>query len=1225
MSQSALNLVPPLSVKSPLFSVNSSLFAVNSSPHPAKPSNASVLHPHFTESPRHRQNRIKLKRSESDREATRCAPSVEVLPARCFRVHCHATPRKSGHRRKSQSERASSLVSTPTDKPKGFGGASIRRSDKLDSVANESASDARDPGSNPAVLPSQNSSEQASRLEPATSQRISSLDPVSPQPFPNLRPAIAPEPQAGKASAVTAGSSNGAVRSSRERRKKCGGLSSGHGRRGNLESGAGTTRPRNLESLASKGQGLSADSITPAATSATPAPGDIGFRPLRTGLGSRKRMSRTVTNRVARAVHALVLAARTDSQSPLLLAVKANTSASRAPELTLICDSQSESRMGKESLRELRRLKKLPAAFLRSVAEELWLVREFELAADVLDLIPPATSLGAGKSGDSVSSAHDSSKKQAVSKPVPSAHDNATEQQRAGGHHMTGGALRLHARVAAGLVAANHVERGVQLIGRMPREDPPAGMAADSDEAGAGRTLQRPREGPPAVMAGVSTSLISRSIGMEAAPAFPSAPPEDFSISPFQSAEAANDCASMEGSRGTRQPGPSLTLPTLGRLPLALSPTADLLASQISWQLMVPAQPAERQQPLVGRASSSTPSHPFSTPSPALSYAPGCALIEAFGEVGVVDGSVAVLLCMGWGWEESQPNRSSIMGGDLSRHTRLTCGSIQKTATLGSSSSGPESGEARAAGDIEGQDSRQRDENSQRSSGRELRSSALENGISPHFSSPQPCSRSLKREVHAVLMLAAALARCNRPDDALALLRFVLQSGSATWQAVRGQVAVVAREAEEAVLRALARAKRWGEIEEVVGEMSCLKQQAAGGAEGAEAVATREAEEAVARVLARERRWGEMEEVVGEMSCFKAQQPVAEAAAEAAPEATAEAAAAAEAESEAASTPPQAAAAAAAGGGGGGGAGGVNEWRRRELLLRSAWERGQCQQVASMLHNMTDDVAVTADVACSNSSKVLPALPSPPATTMNLAVRLLGASVVPQLLPPLVPQLLPAANASAESVVGHVAGFKISLSLVHHHQHAPSASDGESQVLARAFAALLRRYVAAVSRGNSARASSSSSGLQVDLHGLHSEAAAVVLLAWLGVTAKGIAEGENNQGSKQARHSIQLTDRYWGYASVIREAGSSSSLERKHREGEGTEELPGRVAIVTGWGKHSRKQGASAVRSRVEKLLIGMNSPFRFEKGNKGLLVARYSSLVKWMDEWFSSLGCNVM
>ncbi|GJP58436.1 hypothetical protein CLOP_g24728 [Closterium sp. NIES-67] len=627
MSQSALNLVPPLSVKSPLFSVNSSLFAVNSSPHPAKPSNASVLHPHFTESPRHRQNRIKLKRSESDREATRCAPSVEVLPARCFRVHCHATPRKSGHRRKSQSERASSLVSTPTDKPKGFGGASIRRSDKLDSVANESASDARDPGSNPAVLPSQNSSEQASRLEPATSQRISSLDPVSPQPFPNLRPAIAPEPQAGKASAVTAGSSNGAVRSSRERRKKCGGLSSGHGRRGNLESGAGTTRPRNLESLASKGQGLSADSITPAATSATPAPGDIGFRPLRTGLGSRKRMSRTVTNRVARAVHALVLAARTDSQSPLLLAVKANTSASRAPELTLICDSQSESRMGKESLRELRRLKKLPAAFLRSVAEELWLVREFELAADVLDLIPPATSLGAGK------------------------------------------------------------------------------------------------------------------------------------IRRF-----------------------------------------DLLASQISWQLMVPAQPAERQQPLVGRASSSTPSHPFSTPSPALSYAPGCALIEAFGEVGVVDGS-----------------------------------------------SGPESGEARAAGDIEGQDSRQRDENSQRSSGRELRSSALENGISPHFSSPQPCSRSLKREVHAVLMLAAALARCNRPDDALALLRFVLQSGSATWQAVRGQVAVVAREAEEAVLRALARAKRWGEIEEVVGEMSCLKQQAAGGAEGAEAVATREAEEAVAR------------------------------------------------------------------------------------------------------------------------------------------------------------------------------------------------------------------------------------------------------------------------------------------------------------------------------------------------------------------------------------------
>ncbi|CAI7846226.1 unnamed protein product [Closterium sp. NIES-53] len=67
-------------------------------------------------------------------------------------------------------------------------------------------------------------------------------------------------------------------------------------------------------------------------------------------------MSRTVTNRVARAVHVLLLAARSDSRS----------------------DGR-----GRALLVELRRLKKLPAGFLRSIAEELWRLQEFELAADV--------------------------------------------------------------------------------------------------------------------------------------------------------------------------------------------------------------------------------------------------------------------------------------------------------------------------------------------------------------------------------------------------------------------------------------------------------------------------------------------------------------------------------------------------------------------------------------------------------------------------------------------------------------------------------------------------------------------------------------------------------------------------------------------------------------------------------------------------------------------------
>ncbi|CAI5531586.1 unnamed protein product [Closterium sp. Naga37s-1] len=437
-------------------------------------------------------------------------------------------------------------------------------------------------------------------------------------------------------------------------------------------------------------------------------------------------MSRTVTNRVARAVHALLLAARSDNRS--------------------------DGRRGNALLGELRRLKKLPAGFLRSVAEELWRLREFKLAADVLESVPPAIfsdnrrsdasdSSDSSDNSDSEDSeeSEDSKKSDFPARGGSSPEREMTGQQRTcGSQRWTGGTLRLHARVAAGLVAANQVERGVQLIGQMPRvhtqvTDSNTEQHGAYDHAlGMGVYLQATDSGTKDIRSTALTAEV----------------PAGQSVAP--------GCVTQPLACGK-----AVSLPILGRLPVPLSPAPPLWNALVSQQFTPsnqltaaerqaapeqqtaagePAAVAEQRLSPTSLSHSSHLSHTITAPARPLSYASGCALIVAFGEVGVVDGAVAMLLCMAWGWDEP---------------------------TLGCESRIP--------------------------------------------------NRALRREAHVVLLLAAALARCSRPDDALALLRFVLQSGAATWQGGRGQVAVAAREAGEAVMVALARERRWGEMEEVGG------------------------------------------------------------------------------------------------------------------------------------------------------------------------------------------------------------------------------------------------------------------------------------------------------------------------------------------------------------------------------------------------------------------------
>ncbi|CAI5518498.1 unnamed protein product [Closterium sp. Naga37s-1] len=672
-------------------------------------------------------------------------------------------------------------------------------------------------------------------------------------------------------------------------------------------------------------------------------------------------MSRTVTNRVARAVHVLLLAARSDSRS----------------------DGR-----GRALLVELRRLKKLPAGFLRSIAEELWRLQEFELAADVLESVPPATcpdnkrpdssdSSDASDSEDCQESDDSEESEESEGSDFParggsSPESEMTHQQRTcGSQKWTGGALRLHARVAAGLVAANQVERGVQLIGQMPRVHTQQFIPSNQQFIPSNQLTAAERQAAP------------------------------------QQQTAAEQPAAVAEQR--------------------LSPTSiSSHSSHPSHTITVPARPLSYASGCalieafgeVGVADGAVGilEEPQNSCRP-LSYASGCALIEAFGEVGVVDGAVAMLLCMmacpvvaGWdeptsGWDEP---------------------------SLGCESRIP--------------------------------------------------TRALKREAHAVLLLAAALARCSRPDDALALLRFVLQSGAATW--------------------------------------------------------------------------------------------------------------------------------------------------------RASWGRGQWQQVASMLHHMAADVSPSADVAYSNRSVAPePAVQSPPpATTVNLAARLLGAAVVPMLPPAVVPQLLPAvvprlaevpraapqaaaraaarvaaqlagSASSAEAEVGSFAGFRIVLNLPQtrsesppdlpqqQQQQLPALSGEDSRALVRAFTALLRRYMAAVTSRNGASATDSVE-LQLDLHGLHSEAAAVVLLAWLVMrqcegTVHETAGGVSSSGLEAAGSGIDSTglDLLCGAARDVGNGG------RRLEWNQGDEHLPNRSSLSPEkTGLRSAARTTAAVRGTAQESARGAAS-----------------------------------
>ncbi|XP_015572404.1 pentatricopeptide repeat-containing protein GUN1, chloroplastic isoform X2 [Ricinus communis] len=62
-------------------------------------------------------------------------------------------------------------------------------------------------------------------------------------------------------------------------------------------------------------------------------------------------------------------------------------------------------------------------------------------------------------------------------------------------------------------------------------------------------------------------------------------------------------------------------------------------------------------------------------------------------------------------------------------------------------------------------------------------------------------------------------------------------------------------------------------------------------------------------------------------------------------------------------------------------------------------------------------------------------------------------------------------------------------------------------------------------------------------------------------------------------------------------------------------ELPKLLSILTGWGKHSKVVGDSALRRAVEALLIGMGAPFRLAKCNLGRFISTGSVVAAWLKE----------
>ncbi|KAM7277035.1 hypothetical protein ACFE04_018901 [Oxalis oulophora] len=63
------------------------------------------------------------------------------------------------------------------------------------------------------------------------------------------------------------------------------------------------------------------------------------------------------------------------------------------------------------------------------------------------------------------------------------------------------------------------------------------------------------------------------------------------------------------------------------------------------------------------------------------------------------------------------------------------------------------------------------------------------------------------------------------------------------------------------------------------------------------------------------------------------------------------------------------------------------------------------------------------------------------------------------------------------------------------------------------------------------------------------------------------------------------------------------------------QELPDLLSILTGWGKHSKVVGDSALRKSVGALLTGMGAPFRIAKCNLGRFISTGSVVDAWLRE----------
>uniref|UniRef100_A0A2P2KX66 Smr domain-containing protein n=1 Tax=Rhizophora mucronata TaxID=61149 RepID=A0A2P2KX66_RHIMU len=62
-------------------------------------------------------------------------------------------------------------------------------------------------------------------------------------------------------------------------------------------------------------------------------------------------------------------------------------------------------------------------------------------------------------------------------------------------------------------------------------------------------------------------------------------------------------------------------------------------------------------------------------------------------------------------------------------------------------------------------------------------------------------------------------------------------------------------------------------------------------------------------------------------------------------------------------------------------------------------------------------------------------------------------------------------------------------------------------------------------------------------------------------------------------------------------------------------ELPKLLSILTGWGKHSKVVGNSALRQAIQALLTGMGAPFRLAKCNLGRFISTGSVVAAWLRE----------